>query len=93
MLRWVLKCPQCKIHFTHSEVYVGRKQYGIWMLPSKPEFHEGGSWIKCPTCNTIPSSSEFNLDTWRQGEQVDLLSNTNITIRRTDLGQVLINAL
>ena len=89
MLRWVLKCPQCKIHFTHSEVHVGRKQHRLRMLPSKPEFHEGGTWIKCPTCNTTSLSSDFNSATSRQSEQVDLLSNTNVTIRRNNLGRLL----
>jgi hypothetical protein len=62
MVRWVLKCPQCKTHFTYSEVHVGRKQYGLWMLPSKPEFHEGGSWIECPTCNTTSLFQRVQLD-------------------------------
>jgi phage FluMu protein Com len=58
---WVLKCPECKIHFTHSEVHVGREHYGLWMLPPKPEFPEGGSWIECPNCKKISLFQRFQL--------------------------------
>jgi hypothetical protein len=62
MLYWVVRCPQCKIHFTLSKVHVGREQCGLWMLPSKPEFHQGGSWIECPTCNTTSLFQRFQVD-------------------------------
>ena len=62
MLYWLLKCPQCKIHLTLSKVHVGRKQCGLWMVPSKPEFHQGGSWIECSNCNTISLFQRFQLE-------------------------------
>jgi hypothetical protein len=61
MPHWVLKCPECKFHFTHSEVHVGREDYGLWLLPSKPEFPEGGSWLECPNCKKTSLFQRFQL--------------------------------
>jgi hypothetical protein len=64
MPHWVLKCPECKIHFTHSEAHVGRvgrKDYGLWLLPSKPEFPKGGSWLGCPNCKKTSLFQRFQL--------------------------------
>jgi hypothetical protein len=62
MPHWVLKCPECKIHFTHSEVHIGKEDYGLWLLPSKPEFPQGGSWLECPNCkktSLLPTISTY----------------------------------
>lgn len=80
MLHWVLKCPQCKIRFTHSEVHVDRKRYGLWMLPSKPEFHEGGSWIECPNCNTTSLFQRVQLDYAPPGEAGGRIEQHEVTI-------------
>jgi hypothetical protein len=61
MPHWVLKCPECKIHFTHSEVHLEDEHHGLWALPSKPEFHEGGSWLECPNCKKTSLFQRFQL--------------------------------
>jgi hypothetical protein len=61
MPHWVLKCPECKIDFTHSEVHIGREDYGLWLLPSKPEFPKGGSWLECPNCKKTSLFQRFQL--------------------------------
>lgn len=48
---WILKCPQCKKDFIHSEINMDKEPYGLWALPSKPGFPEGGSWLKCAAIN------------------------------------------
>jgi hypothetical protein len=50
MPHWILKCPQCKKDFIHSEIDMEKQKYALWALPSKPEFPEGGSWLECANC-------------------------------------------
>jgi hypothetical protein len=58
---WILKCPQCKKDFIHSEINMDKEQYGIWPLPSKPEFPEGGSWLECLHCKQTSLFQRFQL--------------------------------
>jgi hypothetical protein len=60
MAHWVLRCPQCKMYFTHSQASA-EQRYDLWVLPSKPEFPEGGSWHTCPNCKETALFQRFHL--------------------------------
>ena len=58
---WILKCPQCKKDFVHSEINIDKEHYGLWALPSKPEFPEAGSWLECTNCKKTSLFQRFQL--------------------------------
>jgi hypothetical protein len=58
---WVLDCPQCHKEFVHSEIDGEKKHHGLWALPSKPEFPEGGAKLDCPNCKQASLFQRFQL--------------------------------
>jgi hypothetical protein len=56
---WVLHCPHCRKDFVHSEIDGEKEHHGLWALPSKPEFPEGGSWLECLNCNQTSLFQRF----------------------------------
>jgi hypothetical protein len=61
MQYWILKCPQCKNKFIHSEINIKKEHYDLWAMPSKPEFPEGGSWLECAHCKQTSLFQRFQL--------------------------------
>ena len=60
MAHWVLRCPQCKVYFKHSEASA-KQRYDLWVLPAKPEVPQGGSWLTCPNCKETSLFQRFHL--------------------------------
>jgi hypothetical protein len=58
---WVLNCPHCRKDFNHSEIEGGKEHFGLWALPAKPEFPEGGSWLECLECKQTSLFQRFQL--------------------------------
>jgi hypothetical protein len=49
MANWVISCKNCSAEFTRSSIDDDKTMLSF-LLPTKPEFPDGGSLLECPGC-------------------------------------------
>lgn len=58
MASWVLKCKNCRVVFTHSQISNTLADYYI---PARPQFPPEGLERECPTCKVKSTYQQHEL--------------------------------